>query len=225
MLAKQQMNMPKASNAKKRAAKSNSTNASTKRRRRNQENLPPDSNESENVVKNEAVGECVEEMPLPLPMALKKQLVHDWEMVTQQPMQLVPLPRAPCINQIIINYVNSIYLSPKETFRVVTLFEGFEHYFNQVVGLILLYDNEQAQFENLKVTHPDVRFSEIYGAEHLLRLFVRLPTLLAQATLTDDDRKKTQSHLVDFTQFLRKHHSNYFLSDYGTAEPASEPAV
>jgi mortality factor 4-like protein 1 len=44
-------------------------------------------------------------------------------------------------------------------------------YFDRALGSILLYRMERKQFQDVKSKHEDVPPSEIYGAEHLVRLF------------------------------------------------------
>lgn len=59
-------------------------------------------------------------------------------------------------------------------------------YFDKALPLILLYRQEREQYERLRAaTSKGKEFvpSDIYGAEHLLRLFVRLPHLLAQTAM------------------------------------------
>ncbi|KAM6575364.1 hypothetical protein CsatA_023691 [Cannabis sativa] len=56
--------------------------------------------------------------------------------------------------------------------------------------------------------------SNIYGAEHLLRLFVKLPELLAYVSIEEETLTRLQQKLTDFLKFLQKNHSTFFLSTY-----------
>jgi hypothetical protein len=67
-------------------------------------------------------------------------------------------------------------------------------YFDKALPLILLYRHEREQYERAKaeaLQRPEggKTFvpSEVYGAEHLLRLFVRLPNLLSQASMSPQE--------------------------------------
>lgn len=77
---------------------------------------------------------------------------------------------------------------------------------------MLLYKNERQQYE--KAITDDVSPSSVYGAEHLLRLFVKLPELLLDANIEEETLKVLQKKLVDFLKFLQKNQSAFFLSTY-----------
>lgn len=51
------------------------------------------------------------------------------------------------------------------------IMEGIQAYFDRALGSILLYRMERKQYNDVKQKHPDTLLSEIYGAEHLVRLF------------------------------------------------------
>lgn len=61
-------------------------------------------------------------------------------------------------------------------------------YFDKALPLILLYRQEREQYDRLRASAgKDFVPSEVYGAEHLLRLFVRLPHLLAQTAMSQQE--------------------------------------
>ncbi len=57
----------------------------------------------------------------------------------------------------------------EDTVKEVT--QGLKVYFDKALGSILLYRFERLQYSELQHSHPDTEMSELYGAEHLLRLF------------------------------------------------------
>jgi mortality factor 4-like protein 1 len=49
--------------------------------------------------------------------------------------------------------------------------EGLKLYFEKAVGNILLYKFERRQYVEILNQNPDTSLCDLYGAEHLLRLF------------------------------------------------------
>ena len=58
----------------------------------------------------------------------------------------------------------------------------------------------------------------MYGAEHLLRLFVRLPHLLAQAPMAPAEMTQVQAKIGEILKFLQKQHGEVFLTSYRKKE-------
>ena len=58
------------------------------------------------------------------------------------------------------------------------------------------------------------RMSEIYGCEHLLRLFVRLPGVVAESDMSEMESRRIFSKLGDLVRYLQKHHSELFSSSF-----------
>ncbi|KAH8503308.1 hypothetical protein H0E87_014547 [Populus deltoides] len=104
-----------------------------------------------------------------IPSTLKKQLVDDWEFVTQQD-KFVKLPRSPNVDDILTKYLE--YMSKKDgmiTDSIGEILKGIRCYFDKALPVMLLYKKERQQYhDTVKI---DVSPSTIYGAEHLLRLF------------------------------------------------------
>ncbi|CAG8541653.1 975_t:CDS:10 [Ambispora gerdemannii] len=66
---------------------------------------------------------------------------------------------------------------------------GLRRYFERAINYNLLYNVEKPYLAELKKNHPNTDLCDIFGAEHLLRLLVKLPFFLAQ---TDMDQESTQ---------------------------------
>ncbi|XP_061950226.1 protein MRG1 isoform X1 [Populus nigra] len=147
-----------------------------------------------------------------IPSTLKKQLVDDWEFVTQQD-KFVKLPRSPNVDDILTKYLE--YMSKKDgmiTDSIGEILKGIRCYFDKALPVMLLYKKERQQYhDTVKI---DVSPSTIYGAEHLLRLFVKLPELLAYVNIEEDTSTRLQQKLLDFLKFLHKNQSTFFLSAY-----------
>ncbi|EOX91557.1 MRG family protein isoform 2 [Theobroma cacao] len=147
-----------------------------------------------------------------IPSTLKKQLVDDWEFVTQQD-KLVKLPRSPNVDDILTKYLE--YRSKKDgtmTDSIGEILKGIRCYFDKALPVMLLYKKERQQYQD--VVLDDVSPSTIYGAEHLLRLFVKFPELLAYVNIEEETLTRLQQKLMDFLKFLQKNQSTFFLSAY-----------
>ncbi|KAI9482503.1 MRG-domain-containing protein [Zychaea mexicana] len=119
------------------------------------------------------------EFKLPIPELLKGHLVDDWENVTKN-QQLVPLPRTPSVSEILGQYYQHARGREDETLQSVI--DGVKLYFDKSLGTSLLYNAERKQFEEeVQAAHKTP--SDVYGIEHLLRLFVNMPTLMSQSNV------------------------------------------
>ncbi|XP_048502217.1 protein MRG1 isoform X1 [Beta vulgaris subsp. vulgaris] len=153
-----------------------------------------------------------------MPSTLKKQLVDDWEFVSQKD-KLVKLPRSPNVDDILKKYLE--YRTRKDgtmTDSITEILNGLRCYFDKALPLMLLYKKERQQYHEA-VTN-NVSPSTVYGAEHLLRLFVKLPELLAYVNMEEETMTRLQQKLVDFIRFLQKNQSTFFLSVYDGSKVA-----
>ncbi|KAG2650300.1 protein MRG1-like isoform X1 [Panicum virgatum] len=146
------------------------------------------------------------------PLTLKKQLVDDWEYVTQMG-KLVKLPRSPTVDEILKKYLeHRAKKDSKINDSYAEILKGLRCYFDKALPAMLLYKKERDQYnEEVK---GDVSPSTVYGAEHLLRLFVKLPELLAFVNMEEDALNKLQQKLLDILKFLQKNQSTFFVTVY-----------
>nr|XP_043632840.1 protein MRG1-like [Erigeron canadensis] len=157
-----------------------------------------------------------------IPSSLKQQLVDDWVFVNVQD-KLVNIPRSPNIDDILAKYLE--HMSKKDgmmTDSVGEILNGLRCYFDRALPVILLYDKERQQYRDN--VSDDVSPSSIYGAEHLLRLFVKLPELLPYVNIEEDLMIHLHKKFLDFLKFLLKNQSSFFLSSYEDSK-ASETSV
>ncbi|KAI0161432.1 MRG-domain-containing protein [Xylariaceae sp. FL1272] len=161
-----------------------------------------------------------------IPDSLKGLLVDDWENVTKN-MQLVPLPHPKPVTKILEDY--SAYEMPNRpagSSHVDILEEtlsGLKEYFDKSLGRILLYKFERPQYAEIhkKWNSADPEFqgkmaSDIYGAEHLCRLIVSLPELIAQTNMDQQSVNRLREELAKFATWLTKHAAEYFTTSYET---------
>ena len=124
-----------------------------------------------------------------IPDALKSILVDDWERVTKE-QKLAPVPSPTPISQ----FLNQFYAAEADNRRpgsadadiLEEVIAGVREYFNKSLGRILLYRFERQQFyevhkqiESGHGEHAGKTLCDMYGCEHLLRLFGKSKLTLA----------------------------------------------
>ncbi|SPO28732.1 related to Chromo domain protein MRG15 [Ustilago trichophora] len=189
------------------------------------------------------------EVKISLPDELKLQLVDDWENITKKG-ELVPLPRKPCVKTILDDYKAYYLSSNKgggggggksRSPQVVEeVLKGLKLYFDRSLGQNLLYRFERAQYvEYRKKNGPkmgdgdvgnarsgngsmggDMEPSDVYGAEHLLRLFVNLPMIIVHTSMDAESIGLLKEHLAEFLSYIAKEKHRLFVREYEAASPA-----
>ncbi len=98
---------------------------------------------------------------------------------------------------------------------VAEFVEGIRAYFDRALGSILLYRFERAQYEKEVGLRPaGTAMSDVYGPQHLLRVFVKLPALLAWTSLVDHELQALERRAAEFLAFLEKSKERYFPWSY-----------
>ena len=120
-------------------------------------------------------------MRIHVPDHLKALLVDDWENVTKN-MSLVPLPSEHPVNEILTTYFeeekHKRRLGSAEADLLEEVVAGCKEYFEKCVGRILLYRFERQQYAEVRKLWEEGKgewegknAGDVYGAEHLCRLF------------------------------------------------------
>lgn len=164
--------------------------------------------------KRRSVGADVEEngdFELPLGNQMCKRLVDDWEAVTRNK-QLLKLPHKVPVMTILEEFLASRNKrsggpSTEKVWREIT--EGLNAYFDSALAQLLLYRFERQQYSDLMKKSPEKKPAELYGCEHLLRLFVKLPQLLVQAQMDSETVQMLQPKLMELLKFMHKNCDKY----------------
>jgi mortality factor 4-like protein 1 len=95
------------------------------------------------------------------------------------------------------------------------LSEGIIQLFEEAIPKRLLYENELYQLQAIDSQQDTSHqtYADIYGCEHLLRLLVRLPALLAE-TMTEDESRSIIAKLNDFVRYMYKNQTVLFQQTY-----------
>ena len=118
-----------------------------------------------------------------LSASLKRELIAGWERITLQG-ELVSLPRSVTAAEVLRRFEEDAKAkarSAEQAALAAACAAGLKAYFDGALYSSLLYAEERAQAEAALVSHKNTKKrepSEVYGAEHLLRLFVKLPELV-----------------------------------------------
>lgn len=153
------------------------------------------------------------EVKIKIPEELKPWLVDDWDAINRQH-KLLDIPAKNTVKDIIDTYIqhkksNKSKDQNKEA-AVIDVMYGLVSYFNVMLGSQLLYKSERPQYADILREHPDKPMAELYGSFHLLRLFVRIGSVLSYTSLGEKDINTLMQHVQDFLKWLVKHITVYF---------------
>ncbi|KAF4995090.1 hypothetical protein FGRMN_5385 [Fusarium graminum] len=163
---------------------------------------------------------------LPVPDHIQAMLVDDWENITKNN-QLVPLPHAKPVTKILDDYLAHERPHREEGSSSMDILEeviaGFREYFEKALSRVLLYRFERPQYmsvkklwENAETNLEITTVCDVYGAEHLARLIVSLPELLAQTNMDQQSVSRLREEIGKFNVWLGRNAETYFVNEYET---------
>jgi mortality factor 4-like protein 1 len=145
---------------------------------------------------------------------LRLVVTHDWEQITRKPQHWAPLPRTPCVADLLQTYAATKPHADIPAWRDFS--DGLVRFFDEALPRLLLYREERQQYD-LRARGRGAP-SRIYGAEHLLRLIIKLPTLLAQTLLAEGELPRLRHKLEDLLTYLSQNKALVFLPAYQLRE-------
>ncbi|KAK6504835.1 Esa1p-associated factor [Arthrobotrys musiformis] len=157
------------------------------------------------------------EIKLNVPEIIKSLLVDDWENVTKNG-TLVKLPREITVTMFLNDYFEATEANypagsqQRQSYEEIV--QGLRAYFDKCLGTMLLYRFERDQYNDIKKEYPDKNMCDLYGTEHLLRLFVTMPELIAHTNMDTQAVNSLREHLDNIMLFISRNHEKYILSEY-----------
>ncbi|KAJ7902687.1 MRG-domain-containing protein [Mycena olivaceomarginata] len=167
------------------------------------------------------------EMKLNIPEQIKAKLVDDWETVTKNS-KLVTLPRSPTVLELLKEFEEHLKDAKPAHLKdplglASTVVSGLQVYFDRSLANHLLYRFERPQYTAIRskyitgqnvVIGQEKEMSEIYGAEHLLRMLVTLPTMIAQSSLDAESTDIVRDYVNELLAWMLQEQSRLFQPDY-----------
>ncbi|KAM0793303.1 hypothetical protein ACM66B_000763 [Microbotryomycetes sp. NB124-2] len=164
------------------------------------------------------------EIKISIPDPLKVQLVDDWEAITKKNM-LVPLPRVPNIDTILEEWNKYLQNETPDRRRIAAeVAAGLGVYFNKALGNNLLYRFERGQYAEQLKKIGDKPLTSVYGGEHLLRLFVNLPELLAHTSMDPESSHILRENMAQFLCWMDLNRRILFAKQYDVTSSAYQNA-
>ncbi|KAJ5823155.1 Chromo domain/shadow [Penicillium robsamsonii] len=163
-----------------------------------------------------------------MPDNLKSLLVDDWEQVTKNQC-VVSLPAKYPVRQILQDWheeelpKRSGSSADEDVLEEVVA--GIQEYFDKCLDKILLYRHERPQYRGLRKKFEaatgdlaDKGPIDVYGAEHLIRLFSTMPELIAQTNMDMQATNRLREEISKLSMWLSKNSEKYFATSYLPAE-------
>ena len=159
-----------------------------------------------------------------LSTALKRELIGAWEKITREGKRH-RLPKSVTVSDVVARYeadARARARSPEQGELVSEVCAGIKAYFDRALHSVLLYKEERevaatlcadpSETKTKTSSAPPPPPSDVYGAEHLLRLFVKLPDLLPVCDMDAVAVREVQVKLTEFLRWAQRNASALFVS-------------
>ena len=166
-----------------------------------------------------------------LSTALKRELIGAWEKITREGKRH-RLPKSVTVSDVVARYeadARARARSPEQGELVSEVCAGIKAYFDRALHSVLLYKEErevaatlcadpsrddeiETETKTKTSSAPLPPPSDVYGAEHLLRLFVKLPDLLPVCDMDAVAVREVQVKLTEFLRWAQRNASALFVS-------------
>ncbi|KAJ7861188.1 MRG domain-containing protein [Mycena leptocephala] len=142
--------------------------------------------------------------------------------------KLVTLPRSPTVRELLKEFetyvkdTRPVHLK-NPLLLIPAVVSGIKVYFDCSLGNHLLYRPERPQYGVMRakyitgqtvVVGQEKEMSEIYGAEHLLRMLVTLPTMIAQSTLDAESTNIVRDYVNELLGWMLQEQARLFQYEY-----------
>ncbi|KAL9606952.1 MAG: hypothetical protein Q9204_009398 [Flavoplaca sp. TL-2023a] len=99
---------------------------------------------------------------------------------------------------------------------------GLKEYFDVALGRTLLYRFERQQYKEAIKSWTEGKgewkgrtcAGDVYGAEHLCRMIVQLPEMIAQTNMDGQSVNRLREEMTKFLQWLNRNTQTYFTAEY-----------
>ena len=145
----------------------------------------------------------------PLSRDIRLVVAHDWEQIVGKPIHWAPLPRKPCVADLLQTYAATKRQGGAHGQAWRDFAGCLISYFDAALPRLLLYRQERQQYD-LRARGRGAP-SRLYGAEHLVRLIIKLPKLLAQTNLAKGEIPRLKRKIEDLLKYLRQNRARLFL--------------
>ena len=223
-------------NAKKDTAAAPTTNAKKQKQEKEKTETEEQRDRQEQQQQQQQQAPLKPKVKVILATALKKELIKQHEALAHN--RVLKLPREPAahtVQSLFSDYeVEAIAKArtPKQIERAKEIVAGLKRYFDAALQKALLYEKEKKYYD-LAVAKNDALkskpASEICGAEHLLRLYVKLPDFIpVEAFVGEKGEKEAQligHQLGETLRWLQKRSHEAFDGAYVEIDETSGKVI